>query len=182
MTDPNVTRYHPALVALHWIMALGIFLLLVVGGPMLAKLASNDPMKITGMQGHMAIGMIVGLLLALRLALKLLTRTPPHADAGHKALNSGAKLAHIGLYVLMAGMVGSGIAMAFAADLFAIAYGGADLPVPEDMTVYTPRVAHGVIGKLLLALILAHLAGVLYHMVLRRDRLLRRMWFGKRTV
>lgn len=181
MSKAPVTRYHPALVALHWLMALGMFLMLVVGGPMLAKLASDDPMKLTGMQGHMIMGMSVGVLLVLRLALKLMTRKPPHADAGHAMLNSGAKLAHVGLYVLMAAMVASGVAMALSADLFAIAYGGADKPLPEDLTIYTPRVAHGLIAKLLMALIAAHLAGVIYHMVIRRDRLLRRMWFGKRT-
>jgi cytochrome b561 len=41
------------------------------------------------------------------------------------------------------------------------------------------RVAHVVAAKLLMALIVLHVAAALWHQVVRRDGLLRRMSFGR---
>jgi hypothetical protein len=40
---------------------------------------------------------------------------------------------------------------------------------------------HYAFSRLLMGLIALHIAGALYHVVIRRDRLLRRMWFGRRS-
>jgi cytochrome b561 len=42
------------------------------------------------------------------------------------------------------------------------------------------RIAHGLIATLLVALIVLHIAAAIYHQVVLKDGLLRRMWFGKR--
>ena len=51
-------------------------------------------------------------------------------------------------------------------------------PVP-DFSELVPRVAHGVMSKLLLALFAAHVGAALYHQFVRRDRLLARMGVGR---
>jgi cytochrome b561 len=43
-----------------------------------------------------------------------------------------------------------------------------------------PRVVHGWIAKLLMALVALHVVGVVYHQFGLKDRLLSRMWFGRR--
>ena len=48
-------RYHPALVALHWLMALVILLALVAGTLLLANLPPDSPDKVSGLAGHMTI-------------------------------------------------------------------------------------------------------------------------------
>ena len=92
-----------------------------------------------------------------------------------------AVVGHVGLYVLVLAMVGSGIGIAISADLFGIAFGGSGAPLPADFNDYAARVAHGLIATLLLALIAMHLAGWAYHQFFLRDRLISRMWFGKRS-
>ncbi|KZK91693.1 cytochrome b561 [Pseudovibrio sp. W64] len=174
------TRYHPALVALHWILALMIFMALVVGGPMMAAMESTDPQKLTGMTGHIIWGMTIGVLILLRLIIRFVTTKPAKADTGKAALNTAAGLTHWAMYALVAGMVLSGLVMAYNADLFAITLGGSGAPLPADLTVYPARVAHGVIANVLTALLVLHIVGWAFHQFILRDNLISRMWFGKR--
>ncbi|APC68490.2 hypothetical protein G7939_08750 [Ralstonia solanacearum] len=53
---------------------------------------------------------------------------------------------------------------------------GAALP---DFHAFAPRVLHGIGARLLLLMALVHAGAALYHHFIRRDGLLRRMWFGK---
>lgn len=174
-------RYHPILVSMHWLVALMVLVALLVGGPSLTAIENDDPEKLFGLTGHMIWGLVIGTFMMIRLAMRWFSTHPPAADAGNPMLNSGAKAAHLGLYVLILAMVGSGIGIAISADLFSIAFLGSNSPLPEDFGVYPARVAHGVIATLLLALIGLHILGWAYHQFILRDGLIRRMWFGKRT-
>lgn len=174
-------RYHPLLVALHWIVAIMIFMALVVGGPMMADMEPDDPQKLGGLGGHMIWGMTVGVLMIVRLITRKRSSKPPNADAGNALLNRGAQAAHWGLYILVFGMVASGLGTALSAGLFEIAYGGKGLPFPADIDQYAARIVHGLIATLMLLLILAHIAGWAYHQFFLRDKLISRMWFGKRN-
>ncbi|GHB20314.1 cytochrome b [Pseudovibrio japonicus] len=174
------TRYHPVLVALHWILALMIFMALIVGGPSLAAMDNADPEKLTGMTGHMIWGMTIGALLVLRLITRFITQKPAKADTGKAALNTLAGLTHWAIYALIAGMVFSGLIMASSADLFAITLGGSGSPLPADLTIYPARVVHGIIANALTALLLLHIGGWAFHQFVLRDRLISRMSFGKR--
>lgn len=176
-----MTRYHPVLVALHWLLALMILVALIIGGPSLADMANDDPDKMFGLTGHMIFGLTIGALMLVRLGMRAFSTKPPHADAGNAMLNLGAQAAHWGLYLLVLAMVGSGIGIAVSADLFAIVFGGSGAALPEDFGIYAPRIAHGVIATLLLVLIGLHVVGWAYHQFVLRDGLLRRMWFGKRA-
>jgi cytochrome b561 len=42
--------------------------------------------------------------------------------------------------------------------------------------------AHAALATLLAILIAAHIAAALYHQFVLKDGLLRRMWFGRRTI
>ena len=50
-------------------------------------------------------------------------------------------------------------------------------PVP-DFSALIPRVAHGIMARLLLALFVLHFGAAIYHQVIRRDHLLARMGVG----
>lgn len=51
-----MTRYHPALVAIHWLMALMILAGLFFGKFVLAGMSNADPEKVQGLAGHMTTG------------------------------------------------------------------------------------------------------------------------------
>ncbi len=175
-----MTRYHPILVALHWLLALLIVLALVAGNVLLEPVPNSDPSKLDGLKNHMGLGITIGVLMLVRLGVRLFTKKPPHADTGNAMLNIAGQVAHWGLYILVFLMVASGMGISISAGLPAIVGGSGD-PLPADFSAYPPRAAHGAISILLMLLILAHIAGWAYHALFVKDRLLSRMWFGKRT-
>ena len=56
------------------------------------------------------------------------------------------------------------------------------MALPADFWVYPIRSVHYVISRVLMAVIALHIVGALYHTLLLRDGLLRRMFFGRRIV
>lgn len=174
------TRYHPLLVALHWLMALMITVALIMGSQFLAEMPNDDPEKIFALRGHMGVGIALLVLVLVRLVLRLATAKPAHADIGNETLNKGAIAAHWAFYAVIIAMCASGIAMARMAGLPEIVFFGSGDPLPESFYDYPPRYAHGILATLLAALIVGHVAAGLYHQIVRKDRLFSRMWFGNR--
>lgn len=171
-------RYHPALVALHWLMALMIIVALLAGTFLLQSMPNADPNKIGALAGHMSIGLIIGVLLLARFGLRLSTAHPPKATTGQPILDRIGQATHLVFYILILGLVMSGMAMAQSYDLFDVVFGGTGaLPERFDNAA---RAAHGVFATALIALVLLHVAASLYHAVFLKDGLLRRMSFGRR--
>ena len=175
-----MTRYHPALVTLHWLMAIMILMGLFFGKFVLANMDNADPEKAQGLGGHMTIGLVVGALLIVRLIVRFVSEKPPHAETGNAILDRIGAATHWVLYLLVALMVLSGLGTAFSAGLFPIAFGGSGDPIPGNLSDLAPRAAHGLVSNLLILLLLLHIAAALYHQFFLRDGLFRRMWFGKR--
>ncbi|MEM9631501.1 MAG: cytochrome b/b6 domain-containing protein [Pseudomonadota bacterium] len=174
-------RYHPLLVVFHWLVAIMVLVALIVGGPGLAELKNSDPQKLTALTGHMIWGMAIGGLMLAFLAARVFSRKPPHADAGHSALKVGRRFTHVALYLLVLAMVASGIGIAISADLFAVASGKPEASLPASFNDISARKIHGFCATLLLLLIAFHLCGWAYHQLVLKDRLISRMWFGRRS-
>jgi cytochrome b561 len=177
----GVTRYHPALVALHWAMALLIIASLALGALKMAPLANSDPMKLEALQAHMAGGLFILALLLARIVVRTRASRPPAASTGTALLDRIAPVSHALLYGLVLAMTLSGLTLALQAGLFPIVYAGHGR-LPPTLWVFPVRSLHFWISRALMALITLHLAAVVYHLLVVRDRLLRRMWFGRRRV
>ncbi len=173
-------RYHPLLVALHWLVALLVIIALTFGSLRLTQLPNDSPEKLFALRAHMTIGLVVLLLMVVRLATRFFTTTPPPASTGSALADKLGVATHWSLYVLVFGMVGSGLATANMAGLPDIVFGGSGAPLPEDFRVYSPRIAHGIIATLIGLLLVLHVAAALFHQFVRRDSLFSRMWFGTR--
>ncbi len=177
-----MTRYHPLLVALHWLIALLIIVALVFGNFRLAEMPNDDPEKLFALRAHMSIGIIVLFLMLFRLATRALSAKPPHASTGNALEDKLGVATHWLFYLLVFAMAGSGLTTAVMAGLPDIVFGGSGAPLPEDFSIYPPRVAHGIIATLIGLLLLLHIAAALYHQFVRKDGLFRRMWFGDRSI
>lgn len=170
-------RYHPALVVLHWLMAILLLLGLGMGTFVLSTLPNSSPDKIGALQGHMIAGGIILVLTLLRLVVRRVTAHPPPASTGFTLADQLAPLAHGTLYVAVLAMAGSGIAMSIGANLPAIVFGGQG-NLPADFSHLAARGVHGIVAKPLMVLIALHVIAALYHQWVRRDRLFARMGFG----
>lgn len=177
----QVSRYHPVLVALHWFLAFFIIAALALGALVMAPTPNSDPAKLEALRAHMAGGGVILALMLARLLLRARSAHPPPAATGHRLLDWLAWGSHRLFYLLVLGMAASGIAMAIEADLPAIVFAGRGT-LPPDLWVFTPRAVHYTVSRALMLLIALHVAGALYHAVILRDGLLRRMGFGRRVI
>ncbi|HLX16472.1 MAG TPA: cytochrome b/b6 domain-containing protein [Bradyrhizobium sp.] len=178
---PQVSRYHPLLVVLHWILALLIPVALVLGTLVMAKIPNSDPMKGEALRGHMAGGILILTLMLLRLLIRFSTDRPAAAPSGSSMFDKLAWVSHRLLYIAVIGMAAIGLSMAIETGILGLLI-GQHPAIPADFWVYNLRTAHYVISRLLWALIALHVAGALYHTLIRKDGLLRRMWFGRRVI
>jgi len=55
----SVSRYHPVLVAMHWLLALLITAALALGALVMARTPNTDPMKIEALRAHMGGGILI---------------------------------------------------------------------------------------------------------------------------
>jgi cytochrome b561 len=176
-----VSRYHPLLVLLHWLLAVLIVAMLGAGFVLLEPMPSTDPQKIGILLIHMALGMFILALMAVRFILRMRTARPADATTGYPVLDRIAPVTHYGFYILVLLMAATGLATAILAGLNRIVFQGSGEPLPPDFDIYPSFVAHGYLALLLAGFISLHVAAGLYHRFVRKDLLLRRMWFGRRA-
>jgi cytochrome b561 len=177
----SVTRYHPVLVVLHWLIGLAILGMLFSGYALLENTPNSDPAKRGLLALHMVSGMLIGVFTIVRLIVRFTTRTPAHATSGHASLDRWVPLMHYGFYAVVLGMVATGFGTVIVSGLNQLIFSGSSAPLPPDLTVYPVRVAHGWLAGVLAAMVIVHVAAVAYHHAVRRDKLIARMGFGRRT-
>ena len=177
MTESAPKRYHPVHVAIHWLMALLVIMMLGIGKFVMPGISPDDPQKVMMLQSHTYIGGFIALLLVIRVVLLFAVKRPAPADAGNAFLNIIAKATHGLLYLFLLGMAASGLGLFQQVDLPAVF--SAAKPYPSNFFEYLPRMGHGLTSWLLLALVALHFGAAMYHQFIKKDNLLARMWFGK---
>src|SRR5438874_10382063 len=108
----RVTRYHPMLVVLHWLLALLITAALALGVLVMAKIPNDDPMKIEALRSHMAGGSLIVLLTLTRLVVRRSSAHPTAASAGNAWLDRLAWASHRLFYPAVFAMAGTGVLLA----------------------------------------------------------------------
>jgi len=177
----HVTRYHPLLVALHWLIALMIIGMLIGGFLVVSKMPNTDPQKVQLLMGHMIGGVSILTLILIRLAVRLSTTKPAPAETGSPLLNRLGRFNHYAFYVVVIVIALSGIATAKISGVSDTVFNHTGAPLPENFGVYPTFMVHAIMNLLLAALVVLHITAALWHQFIRGDGLLRRMGFGKRS-
>jgi len=171
------TRYGGVAIAIHWLTAIAILGMLASG--LTAANSADEALRLTLLRGHAIMGSLIGILTLLRIVWWLFFDRRPADAAG---LSRGQALAshvvHYGLYAIILVMVSSGIATVILSGAGAQLTGAAALPLP-DFTLAPPFTVHGLLARVLIALLIGHIGAALWHQFIRRDRLLARMGLGR---
>ncbi|WP_185985023.1 cytochrome b [Aureimonas mangrovi] len=171
----RVARYSPAARLLHWLAA---FLVLVVWPMGMAiGFTTDEARKLTLYMLHESLGMAILWVMLARLAFRLL-RPPPELLPMPRWQKRLANTVHWALYAVLIlqpifGFLATN-AFGFPLDWFWTI----PLPSPVGENHALAPILMGVhvaLGYTILALFVLHMAGVLYHTLLRRDGTLRRM-------
>jgi cytochrome b561 len=166
------TQYGSVAIAIHWTSAIAVVLTFIAG----LVLANADPVPVPLLVAHIVLGLSVFALTLLRIVWWLAADDRPPLPADQPRLQQlAARTVHALLYVILILMATSGIATIVSSGAIAAIASGAPLP---DFSALIPRVAHGIMSKLLLVLLAGHIGAALYHQFIRRDRLLARMGIG----
>ncbi|MFC3703635.1 cytochrome b [Devosia honganensis] len=169
-------QYGSVAVTMHWLSAIAILVLL--GSGFGAAMTIDPAIKIMLLQLHVPLAIIVLALTLARIAWWLLADRKPAPIAGTPAWQEAlARFTHRLLYLVLVIMLASGIGLLAMSGAGSILLSGAGtLP---DFTQFPPRMAHGLGAFALIALLAAHVGAALYHHLVRRDAIFRRMWYGR---
>ncbi|WP_425577644.1 cytochrome b [Nocardia callitridis] len=163
---------------LHWLMAVAIIAMIFVGGAMVGYLGDYNLLLTV----HKTLGLVILVLAVIRIGNRLLHRPPPQLDSLSRPERLVATGSEILMYALFLAQPVIGWLLVSASGVPIRIAGGFRVPaiVPTDADLYaTLRTVHSVLAYLLLAAFLAHICAVLFHALLLRDGLLRRMTVGR---
>jgi cytochrome b561 len=177
MAEPT---YHRAAQTLHWITALAVLGLLALGLWMTGL--SLGFTKLYAYAWHKWVGLVVLALTVGRLLWRWRHPPPPLPATVARWQAALAPIAHWALLLLLLAQPMSGWLMSSAAGVSVLWFGYIPLPdlVPPNLGLFEAlRTAHHILARLLIAVLVLHVAAVIHHDVLRRDGVFRRMWpFG----
>jgi cytochrome b561 len=186
MTRNSATDWGWPAKLLHWVAAFAILILLIHGWWMVHM--TPRPERAVNYAWHAAIGYDLLALLVLRTLWRWINPVPAMPDNLRRWEVIAARVGHVGLYVLLFAASLSGWALAgtfrrpMAQDLFGISIPQLlSGPGPDRIYHNLFEEAHMISSYLLAALVVVHIAGSLRHHFLKRNDIMRRMWFGGST-
>ena len=168
-------RFTPLQRLLHWLMAACILAMLFIGVGMVSTVM---PKYLTLVSIHKPLGIAILALALIRLALRLRYGAPPLPADLPGPIKFAAQASHYAFYALMIGMPLIGWGMLSAAAYPVVLFGGWHLPaiLPQSDSLHTLLWdAHFYLAFAFFALILLHVAGALFHALVRRDGVLETM-------
>lgn len=168
-------RYGLVSVLFHWLMAILIVVMLILGLYMATLPLGPDKLKLYGL--HKAWGAIILGLVVLRFLWKLSQLTPLLPSSMKKWEIGAAKIGHAALYVLMVAMPLSGWMMSSAAGFPVSVFGWFSLPnlvEPDSELKVLFAEIHESLAFALIAVIIGHVGAVILHYI-RKEPILQRM-------
>jgi cytochrome b561 len=176
--DNTPERYGSIAVALHWLAAVLIFGLLVLGLYMVALPdAGYDKTKIVLFIYHKEFGLLVFFMALVRLVWRW-RRPLPHLEPAPDWQKVAARFTHLGLYALMLALPLTGWLMSSAAAMPVSFFGLGYVPdlLPRDDLLFHAFIAmHHWLAYALIAALVAHVGAALWHALITRDATLDKM-------
>jgi cytochrome b561 len=168
-------RYGAVAIAVHWLSALAIALLLVLG--FMAASAEDPARKAALLRFHVPLGALTLLLTLFRIGWLFVDRRPARLPDMPSWQGVAESVTHFGLYALVVLVGVSGVGLVVLSGAAAPLFFGAPRPLPDFQT-YVPFIVHATGAFILIGLIALHIAAALYHQLIRRDHVLSRIGIG----
>ncbi len=170
----ETSRYHPALIALHWLLAIAIVLAFVLGSFVLDPMDNSSVRKPGLLRIHVVLGVLILAFTFMRMAVRIRFAKPAPLVTGKPLMDKVAVGIHHLLYTLTVLTALGGVALAYSADLFGVLYLNAG-NLPKDFENFTSHEIHGLLAIALLGTAALHVAGALQHQFILKDGIMSRM-------
>src|SRR5436189_161689 len=172
---PNQRTQFTALMRiLHWTMAAMVLTMLGVGVTMVASLANYHVL----VSIHRPLGIAILILVVVRFVNRLLNPPPPFPATMSRAERLAATASELVMYGLMLVLPLVGWGMLSAARYPIVLHGSVHLPfiLPHNAMLYAVlRKAHTILAYLFFLTFMAHVGAILFHTLIVRDGMLKRM-------
>lgn len=164
-------------IALHWVTAVGIVVLLFAGVSISGESATR------AIRLHTAVGTALYVILWARIAWRLMCGHPPAANPSKPLVHAMGVLVHFALLVCLAVMLISGPLVAATGQIPISVFGAFDLPplrIANPAAFQLLRKIHGVTATIIGVLVTVHILGVVKHLIFDRDGVLDRILIAAR--
>jgi len=170
-------RFGVVAIGLHWIVALTIFGLFGLGWYMV-DLTYYDKLYNTLPAIHKSIGILLIFVFVFWLIWKIINLAPRPVEGSSRFEIVAAKMAHLGIFALIALILVSGYLIPTAAGMGISVFGWFEVPatiisIPEQEDV--TGLVHKFLSYIVIGLALLHAAAALKHHFINKDDTLRRM-------
>jgi cytochrome b561 len=176
---PLLDRYAPAMRVIHWLTALLVLALFILGGWIVYAEPADEALKDQLYNLHQSIGMTVWVLVLIRIVVRLATGAPKLSADTPAFVRVLATLNHLALYLVLLAQPLIGLADTNAWGFPLIWFGLFRVPSPvgklADAAAQQLSDLHWFGALALLLLLGAHVAGAIYHGLIRRDGVVRHM-------
>ena len=159
---------------LHWTMAAMVLTMLCIGVAMVTSLANYHVL----VSIHRPLGIAILILVVIRFVNRQLTTLPPFPATMSRAERRAATASEYLMYGLMFVLPLVGWGMLSAARYPIVLFGSVHLPfiLPHNAMLYAVlRKAHTILAYLFFFTFLAHFGAILFHTLIVRDGILKRM-------
>jgi len=173
----NSDRYNRAMVAIHWLTALLMFCIIPIGLTMTA-MPRTSPMRETLFTVHKSIGITILALVILRVIVRAVSRAPSYPGTVGRLEHVTASTVQYLLYAIMVWMCLTGYINSLAGghgfDWFFLFPVTGFVP-PNGALAHLALTLHVAGQWAVYTLIVAHVLGASFHLIVRRDRVFQRM-------
>jgi cytochrome b561 len=179
----NIERYNDVAIALHWLVAIGVFVMIGLGWYM-TDIPKGTPARAFFYNLHKSIGVTLGIIVLIRAFWRWKYPPPPLPSGTASWVVNAAKLSHTLLYALLifqpvVGFIASNFTK------YGVTYFGLFKIGPffsENKTLYDLfQGFHEAGAAVLVAVIVIHIAGALKHLMIDKDGVFHRMMPGGRV-
>ena len=171
---PAQPRFPAVSRVLHWTMAVMVLTMLCIGVAMVVSLGDYH----TLVSIHRPLGIAILILVVVRFVNRRINPPPPFPATMSRAERLAATASELAMYGLMLVLPLVGWGMLSAARYPIVLHGSVHLPfiLPHNAVLYAVlRKAHTILAYLFFLTFMAHVGAILFHTLIVRDGMLRRM-------
>ena len=176
----NIARYNNVAIALHWLVAVGVFLMIGLAWYM-TSIPKGNPSRAFFFNLHKSIGLTLGIIVLIRIYWRWKHPAPALPAGTASWVVNASRLSHGLLYALLVFMPVVGF-IASNFSKYGVTYFGLFKIGPffgENKTLYDLfQGFHEAAATVLIAVIVIHIAAAAWHHFIKRDRVTARMVDG----
>lgn len=165
-------KFSKGIIVPHWLSAL-LILMLFIQGLYMKELEMSEKMGL--IKSHAIMGILVLILTINRTISLFKSKRPEHLKTGSKFNDKLVIWIHKILYFLIYAIIISGVSTVFLGG-YGEALQTGNIDLIKSFEEIPPLEPHGIMSMVMMALVLAHIAGFLKHLIFKKENTLKRIF------